>query len=104
MVRGHLFFLVFLKDLSEKCVGGRFFGNKTPFIGSYTYDCDIRKLVNPTLQICAGGNGSDTCQGDSGGPLMFLDRTSFVKPYNILIGITSFGSICGGPVSGVYTK
>ncbi|XP_018573075.1 trypsin-3-like [Anoplophora glabripennis] len=48
--------------------------------------------------FCAGyaEGGKDTCQGDSGGPLVLSGA---------LIGITSWGDVCGGAKSpGVYTK
>ncbi|XP_072384904.1 trypsin 5G1-like [Diabrotica undecimpunctata] len=48
--------------------------------------------------ICAGNlnGGQDSCQGDSGGPLE-LNGT--------LIGVVSWGNICGTPgYAGVYTK
>ncbi|XP_050304374.1 serine protease snake-like [Anthonomus grandis grandis] len=62
-------------------------------------------------QICAGGNeGKDTCQGDSGGPLQVIKPESKKKKntngncYDI-IGITSFGSLCGlENIPGIYTR
>lgn len=52
-------------------------------------------------QLCArGSNGiADTCLGDSGGPLQTLDRPMGL--YSI-VGITSFGQLCGGV--GVYIR
>ncbi|XP_043469136.1 serine protease snake-like isoform X2 [Leptopilina heterotoma] len=43
---------------------------------------------------------SDSCQGDSGGPLTMINEA---KNSAKLIGVTSFGDFCGGPVPGVYT-
>ncbi|KAJ8918131.1 hypothetical protein NQ315_011588 [Exocentrus adspersus] len=51
-----------------------------------------------TRMFCAGyeAGGKDTCQGDSGGPL---------ARSGVLIGITSWGDVCGAAKSpGVYTK
>lgn len=52
-------------------------------------------------QLCArGSNGiADTCLGDSGGPLQVLE-----KPLGLysIVGITSFGQLCGG--MGVYVR
>ena len=44
--------------------------------------------------------GPDTCQGDSGGPL-FIDDA---QGGSVLIGITSFGGLCGVQSPGVYTE
>ena len=44
--------------------------------------------------------GPDTCQGDSGGPL-FVDAAD---GGSVLIGITSFGGLCGVQTPGVYTE
>ncbi|CAF0836229.1 unnamed protein product [Adineta steineri] len=59
-------------------------------------------INDDTVQFCAGSpeGGKDTCQGDSGGPLMlFKDRRWQ------LVGITSYGDICGSPEHpGVYTR
>ncbi|KAF6739311.1 Granzyme A [Oryzias melastigma] len=47
------------------------------------------KPVITSSMICAGSDGSkvaDTCRGDSGGPLVCN---------NVLVGITSFGKLCG---------
>lgn len=45
-------------------------------------------------------NRSDACQGDSGGPLVMVNEfNNSIR----LIGVTSFGDFCGGPVPGVYT-
>ena len=43
--------------------------------------------------------GNDTCQGDSGGPL-WTDENGVLT----LIGITSFGGLCGVQDPGVYTE
>lgn len=42
---------------------------------------------------------SDSCQGDSGGPLLFGSP----DPKSIM-GVTSFGIVCGGATPGVYTS
>ncbi|XP_059045033.1 serine protease snake-like [Achroia grisella] len=68
---------------------------------NYTSD-KWRKLPNGITsgQLCAGDTEGlhDTCQGDSGGPLQLTE------PIYRLVGITSFGSGCGTPVPGVYTR
>ncbi|CAG9827548.1 unnamed protein product [Diabrotica balteata] len=59
--------------------------------------CKERLLVTERM-ICAGdlNGGRDSCQGDSGGPLE-LNGT--------LVGIVSFGGLCGEPNSpAAYTK
>merc|ERR1712106_210599 len=51
-------------------------------------------------QICAQGEGVDSCQGDSGGGLIVN-----VNNTNIIIGVTSFGSIrCRSNIPGMYTN
>ncbi|XP_058797878.1 serine protease snake-like [Phymastichus coffea] len=58
--------------------------------------------IDEQTQFCAGGEiNKDTCQGDSGGPLATYS-TQEECMYDV-IGITSFGSICGLS-SGVYTR
>ncbi|XP_026761835.2 serine protease Hayan-like [Galleria mellonella] len=68
---------------------------------NYTSD-KWRKLPNGITsgQLCAGDADGlhDTCQGDSGGPLQTTE------PVYSLVGVTSFGSGCGTPVPGVYTR
>jgi secreted trypsin-like serine protease len=54
-------------------------------------------------QLCAGDPVMDTCQGDSGGPLEIkLYAKSKLIPF--VVGITSYGSICGAKIPGVYTR
>ena len=56
--------------------------------------------INPLLQLCAGGTGTDTCGGDSGGPLFCNDNGVWV-----LQGITSYGDAqCHPLVPAVYTR
>ena len=43
-------------------------------------------IIDPRLQLCAGGAGTSACRGDSGGPLVCFDRGVWV-----LEGITSSG-------------
>lgn len=55
-------------------------------------------------QMCAGNlkGGYDTCQGDSGGPIQI---TLAENPcVHHILGITSFGRICGGSSPGIYTR
>lgn len=53
--------------------------------------------------LCAIDELMDTCEGDSGGPLQFkLMHNSRMSPF--VIGVTSFGSICGTSNPGVYTR
>uniref|UniRef100_A0AAG5DAD2 Peptidase S1 domain-containing protein n=1 Tax=Anopheles atroparvus TaxID=41427 RepID=A0AAG5DAD2_ANOAO len=54
-------------------------------------------------QLCAGDIKMDTCPGDSGGPLqMKLLHNAKMTPF--VVGVTSFGSVCGQSVPGVYMK
>ena len=55
-------------------------------------------IFKPKQMFCAGGvqgHGHGTCSGDSGGPIV-------LKGQNVIVGLTSFGSDCGGV--GGYTK
>uniref|UniRef100_A0A1B6CWC8 Peptidase S1 domain-containing protein n=2 Tax=Clastoptera arizonana TaxID=38151 RepID=A0A1B6CWC8_9HEMI len=55
--------------------------------------------------LCAGelSGGKDTCLGDSGGPLQVIDESN--KCIHHIIGVTSFGKVCGAVNSpGVYTR
>ncbi|KAL1375530.1 hypothetical protein pipiens_004645 [Culex pipiens pipiens] len=53
--------------------------------------------------LCAVDELMDTCEGDSGGPLQFkLMHNSRMTPF--VIGVTSFGSVCGTSNPGVYTR
>ena len=55
-------------------------------------------IFKPQQMFCAGGvqgHGHGTCSGDSGGPIV-------LKGQNVIVGLTSFGSDCGGV--GGYTK
>jgi secreted trypsin-like serine protease len=59
-------------------------------------------INNDTVQFCAGypDGGRDTCKGDSGGPLMLFKNGRWQ-----LIGLTSYGGICGSPgFPGIYTR
>jgi secreted trypsin-like serine protease len=64
-----------------------------------------RKLKNgiSDTQLCAGDHDMDTCEGDSGGPLETkLYFNSKLIPF--VVGITSFGFICGKNIPAVYTR
>ncbi|XP_058818847.1 uncharacterized protein LOC131681811 isoform X2 [Topomyia yanbarensis] len=53
--------------------------------------------------ICAVDEKMDTCEGDSGGPLQIkLMHNGRVTPF--IVGLTSFGTVCGSASPGVYTK
>uniref|UniRef100_A0A1Q3FRX3 Putative trypsin-like serine protease n=1 Tax=Culex tarsalis TaxID=7177 RepID=A0A1Q3FRX3_CULTA len=54
-------------------------------------------------QICAGSldGNQDACQGDSGGPLQVFDEDKC--RYHVL-GVVSYGKICGSAEYGVYTR
>ncbi|XP_055381001.1 serine protease snake-like [Condylostylus longicornis] len=56
-------------------------------------------------QICAINTqtSADICQGDSGGPLQ-LHLPGLERPNYFLIGVTSFGLICGSRSPSVYTR
>jgi len=64
----------------------------------------LKEGIKDEAQLCAGdiGSGKDTCQGDSGGPL----QVRLSDPYCMYsqVGVTSFGSGCGGDRPGVYTR
>ena len=65
----------------------------------------LRDGIVDESQICAGGvnESKDTCQGDSGGPLQIYHHEVYCM-YS-LVGITSFGKVCGSINSpGVYTR
>ncbi|KAL1497240.1 hypothetical protein ABEB36_008233 [Hypothenemus hampei] len=51
-------------------------------------------------QICAFSNTSDACRGDSGGPLQLMNK----KGGYDLVGIVSYGMVCGSVLPGVYTR
>lgn len=63
----------------------------------------LSKGIQPSM-MCAGdlAGGKDTCQGDSGGPIQIQDPNNRCIHY--VIGITSFGKVCGAPNPGVYTR
>uniref|UniRef100_A0A336MSG3 CSON005854 protein n=1 Tax=Culicoides sonorensis TaxID=179676 RepID=A0A336MSG3_CULSO len=65
-----------------------------------------RRLSNGIVdeQLCAGvaDQLKDTCQGDSGGPLHVILPENPCVHY--VIGVTSFGSYCGGKSPGVYSR
>ncbi|XP_015598885.1 serine protease snake isoform X2 [Cephus cinctus] len=69
---------------------------------SGTVDSKIRFGIVGDWQICAGEVGKDTCQGDSGGPLAIFNTDHYCM-YDV-IGVTSFGRLCGSIVPGVYTR
>lgn len=61
-------------------------------------------------QLCAGGepassteNNRDTCPGDSGGPLQLPTNNDPYCQYRI-VGLVSFGPLCGIGLPGVYTR
>lgn len=76
-----------------------------PLISDADCGVDYDNLV-ADRHVCAGQPGSetdpgpDTCQGDSGGPL-WTDRDDGTP---VVIGITSFGALCGVDSPGVYTQ
>lgn len=76
-----------------------------PLIGDADCAAVYDNLVDDR-HVCAGQPGSeadpgpDTCQGDSGGPL-WTEREDGTQ---VVIGITSFGSLCGIDAPGVYTE
>ncbi|XP_015112762.1 serine protease snake [Diachasma alloeum] len=61
--------------------------------------------IAPSM-LCAGdprgGWKRDTCNGDSGGPLQIYNVETCM---HVIVGITSFGKLCGTPdFPGVYTR
>uniref|UniRef100_A0A2P2I9Z6 Serine protease easter-like n=2 Tax=Hirondellea gigas TaxID=1518452 RepID=A0A2P2I9Z6_9CRUS len=74
---------------------------RLPFIDIVTCNASFKgELIGK--QVCAGGEeGRDSCKGDSGGPLI---TTGLSGPPYYLVGLTSFGRLCGLANSfGVYT-
>lgn len=69
-------------------------------------DCATAYDIEADRHACAGAPGTeqapgpDTCQGDSGGPLWTDPGDGVLR----LIGITSFGGLCGVERPGVYTE
>lgn len=51
--------------------------------------------------ICAGEVDKDSCKGDSGGPLVCRNANDNKA---ILVGIVSFGFLCGREIPSVYTR
>ncbi|GBG83177.1 hypothetical protein CBR_g36793 [Chara braunii] len=63
-----------------------------------------KAAYDPKVMLCAGcrEGGVDGCQGDSGGPATTSSNSTGCP---VLVGITSFGGVCGSPESpGVYTR
>ncbi|KPJ17585.1 Serine protease snake [Papilio machaon] len=59
---------------------------------------------DPNIMFCAKAETADTCYGDSGGPLMApLKENSMLCGYYV-VGIVSYGTVCGVNSSGAYTK
>ncbi|XP_058797877.1 serine protease snake-like isoform X2 [Phymastichus coffea] len=72
-------------------------------VGFYSDDTDrLPNGIHYVSQLCAGEMDKDTCQGDSGGPLAIYN-TDETCMYDI-IGVTSFGQLCGSVSPGVYTR
>ncbi|XP_065204393.1 serine protease persephone-like isoform X2 [Planococcus citri] len=76
---------------------------------SYNTKSDVRlsQGYDANSMMCAGDYAgvNDTCSGDSGGPMQALIGKMFCM-WDV-IGVTSFGKICGNsdePEPGVYTK
>ncbi|KAL1490523.1 hypothetical protein ABEB36_013201 [Hypothenemus hampei] len=67
-----------------------------PLITTATCQSGFYGTAITTRMFCAGVEGKDSCVGDSGGPIV---------TNGILIGIVSWGDICGqAKTPGVYTK
>lgn len=54
---------------------------------------------DPATETCAGGTGADSCYGDSGGPLVVFAADGTPR----LVGVVSWGIVCGGASPGVYS-
>ncbi|XP_013144127.1 PREDICTED: venom protease-like [Papilio polytes] len=59
---------------------------------------------DPNIMFCAKAETADTCYGDSGGPVMApLKENSMLCGYYV-VGIVSFGTVCGVNSPGAYTN
>ncbi|XP_058122288.1 serine protease 53-like [Anopheles ziemanni] len=69
------------------------------------YRVDRRGLKQglQSYQLCAGDIKMDTCPGDSGGPLQ-TKLLSNGKMTPFVVAVTSFGTICGQSIPGVYMR
>ncbi|XP_062554889.1 venom protease-like isoform X1 [Armigeres subalbatus] len=69
---------------------------------SYYSRAGVSRLTDS--QMCVGfkAGGRDTCQGDSGGPLQVRDPKNDCIFH--VVGITSYGTYCGGEVPAIYTR
>lgn len=69
---------------------------------NYYARAGVRRLIDS--QMCVGfkAGGRDTCQGDSGGPLQVRDPENDCVFQ--IVGITSYGTYCGGEVPAIYTR
>uniref|UniRef100_A0A8W7NTC6 Peptidase S1 domain-containing protein n=1 Tax=Anopheles atroparvus TaxID=41427 RepID=A0A8W7NTC6_ANOAO len=69
----------------------------------YLHNRAVKQGVQST-QLCVGDlvTGKDTCQGDSGGPLQVTRDENQCIYY--IIGVTSFGKVCGFNTPAIYTK
>ncbi|XP_068625859.1 venom protease-like [Battus philenor] len=63
-----------------------------------------KELWNSTIMLCAKAETADSCRGDSGGPLMTpLQSNSGLCGYTV-IGLVSFGNVCGKDEPGGYVR
>ncbi|XP_065092125.1 uncharacterized protein LOC135712954, partial [Ochlerotatus camptorhynchus] len=73
---------------------------------SMFYNNDTSRKLSQGLaghHICAFNSEADTCEGDSGGPLQ-IKLMHNMRQTPFIVGITSFGLICGTSTPGVYTR
>jgi secreted trypsin-like serine protease len=74
-----------------------------PYVSQDTCAAEWGEEFGATV-ICAGGiPGQDSCQGDSGGAL--FSATDINNPSDAkVVGIVSFGDVCGSTLPGAYTS